>query len=156
MNRLKIGKYEIEKPIVETMIITPNPTNTFFKLSLDSDLNLDIVAENGELVQAHFRSSLLDLLAAFDTNNLSILKLRLQTSFGLSSSGSLLIPYLSPRPRPVYVNHSKSLPTILQFRVSQGSVLGPKSQISDDTQHYATAHLSKAFGDYLVLPDLYF
>ena len=116
--------------------------------------NMDIVAENGELVQAHFRSSLLDLPAAFDTINQSILKPRLKTSFVLSGSGSLLIPYLSLRPRPVYVNHSKSLTTILQFGVSQGSVLGPntfvlntqmKSQISDDTQHYATAHLSKAF-----------
>ena len=80
--------------------------------------------------------------------------MRLQTSFGLSSSGSLLVPYLSLRPRPVYVNHSKSLPTILQFRVFQGSVLGPntlilytqmKLQISDDTQLYATAHLSELF-----------
>ena len=119
-----------------------------------SDLNLDIVAEKRELVQAHFRSSLLDLPAAFDTINQSILKPRLKTTFVLSGSGSLLVPYLSLRPRPVYVNHSKSLTTILQFGVSQGSVLGPnmfllntqmKSQISDDTQHYATAHLSKAF-----------
>ena len=116
--------------------------------------NMDIVAENGELVRAHFRSSLLDLAAAFDTINQSILKPRLKTSFVFSGSASLLVPYLSLRPRPVYVNHSKSLTTILQFRVSQGSVLGPntfilytqmKSQISDDTQHYATAHLSKAF-----------
>ena len=116
--------------------------------------NMVIVAENGELVQAHFRSSLLDLAAAFDTINQSILKPRLKTAFVLSGSGSLLVPYLSLRPRPVYVNHSKSLTTILQFGVSQGSVLGPntfvlntqmKSQISDDTQHYGTAHLSKAF-----------
>ena len=119
-----------------------------------SDLNLDIVAEKRELVQAHFRSSLLDLPAAFDTINQSILKPRLKTSFVLSGSCSLLVPYLSLRPRPVYVNHSKSLTTILQFGVSQGSVLGPnmfvlntqmKWQISDDTQNYATAHLSKAF-----------
>ena len=37
-----------------------------------SDLNLDIVAEKRELVQAHIRSSLLDLPAAFDTINQSI------------------------------------------------------------------------------------
>lgn len=34
---------EIEEPIAEKTIITPNPTNTLFKLSLESDLNLEVV-----------------------------------------------------------------------------------------------------------------
>ena len=108
--------------------------------------------------------SLLDLSAAFDTIDHSILLSRLNTSFGLASSVlSWFHSYLSNHIQTVSVSGSKSLPTVLQFGVPQGSVLAPiifilyiqplsanfnhhslfHHSFSDDYQLYVSAHLSE-------------
>ena len=65
--------------------------------------------------------ALLDLSAAFDTNDHSILLSRLQTSFGISWFQS----YLLDRSKTVCVKGAASKPSVLSFGVSQGSVPGP-------------------------------
>ena len=69
---------------------------------------------------------LLDLSAAFDTIDHQILIRRLQSVFGLS--GSVLDwvkSYLNERTQTVVVSDSYSDPSLLEFCVPQGSVLGP-------------------------------
>ena len=69
---------------------------------------------------------LLDLSAAFDTINLSILTHRLQNWFGISSIAlNLLSPLLSERSQTVITSASKSQPVLLEYGVPQDSVLGP-------------------------------
>lgn len=108
--------------------------------------------------------SLLDLSAAFDTIDHSILLSRLNTSFGLSSFIlSWFYSYLSNHIQTVSVSGSKSLPTVFQFGVPQGSVLAPiifilyiqplsanfnphsffHHSFSDSYQLYVSAHLSE-------------
>ena len=69
---------------------------------------------------------LLDLSAAFDTIDHDILLSRLDSSFGIRSTAlSWFHSYLSERRQFVTVQDHKSPTTSLDFRVPQGSVLGP-------------------------------
>jgi hypothetical protein len=68
----------------------------------------------------------LDLSAAFDTINHSILASRLKTSFGISGTAlSWITSYLSGRCQLVRIGQSSSVPAPLTTGVPQGSVLGP-------------------------------
>ena len=69
---------------------------------------------------------LLDLSAAFDTIDLSILLTRLPRTFGISGTAlSLLTSYLSGRTQCVSVNSHLCDPSPLLTGIPQGSVLGP-------------------------------
>ena len=70
--------------------------------------------------------SLLDLSAAFDTIDRSILLERLHTTFGISGSAlQWLRSYILDRFQVVVVNSISSTPQRLDLGVPQGSVLGP-------------------------------
>ena len=70
--------------------------------------------------------TLLDLSAAFDTIDHSILLNRLKNSFGIADTAlNWFTSYLTDRKQSVIVGNSKSKPTPLLFGVPQGSVLGP-------------------------------
>ena len=68
---------------------------------------------------------LLDLSAAFDTVNHSILLSRLQSTGITDSALSWFISYLTDRSHYISVNNHKSHPTPVLHGVPQGSVLGP-------------------------------
>ena len=68
----------------------------------------------------------LDLSAAFDTIDHSLLLSRLQTSFGITGNAlSWLSSYLTNRSQTVRIGQSTSPSTLLESGVPQGSVLGP-------------------------------
>ena len=70
--------------------------------------------------------TLLDLSAAFDTIDHSILLERLQHSFGITDSAhSWFLSYLSNRKQSVVVDGVSSDPVGLTCGLPQGSVLGP-------------------------------
>jgi hypothetical protein len=70
---------------------------------------------------------LIDLSAAFDTIDHSILLQRLENVFGITGIALLWIKsYLSSRQQQVIINGSRSTPAQLNYGVPQGSVLGPK------------------------------
>ena len=67
---------------------------------------------------------LLDLSAAFDTIDHSILTHRLQHWFGISSTAlNLLSSFLSDRSQTIIIPASKSNHVLLEYGVSQGRVL---------------------------------
>ena len=69
---------------------------------------------------------LLDLSAAFDTIDHSILLTRLSTTFGISGSAlSLLTSYLTDRSQSVTIDSHSTPPSPMNTGVPQGSVLGP-------------------------------
>ena len=95
--------------------------------------------------------ALLDLSAAFDTIDHSILLSRLQTSFGVSGTVlSWFQSYLLDRSQTVCVKGASSKPSVLSFGVMQGYVLGPMlfvlyaSPVSDVISRHAMSHESFA------------
>jgi len=95
---------------------------------------------------------LLDLSAAFDTIDHSILLKRLEKNFGISGLAlSWFESYLSNRTQTVVINGFKSETSSLQFGVPQGSVLGPvlfllyMSPLFDVVKQYNIGH--HAFAD---------
>jgi hypothetical protein len=96
--------------------------------------------------------TLLDLSAAFDTIDHSILLKRLENTFGITGSAlSWFRSYLTNRTQSVVVNGLKSESSLLQFGVPQGSVLGPVlfvmyiSPLFDVVKRYNISH--HAFAD---------
>jgi len=110
----------------------------------------------------------LDLSAAFDTIDHSLLLSRLETSFGITGTAlSWLSSYLSNRSQVVRIGQSSSPPTCLDSGVPQGSVLGPilfsifvapigkivsdhgilHQQYADDTQLYIALSTSDPYSD---------
>ena len=108
---------------------------------------------------------LLDLSAAFDTIDHSILLARLSSTFGITGSAlSLLTSYLTDRSQSVSIDCHSTPPSPMNTGVPQGSVLGPllftlyttplsylfsTTPISyhlyaDDTQMYISFHSSDA------------
>jgi hypothetical protein len=108
---------------------------------------------------------LLDLSAAFDTIDHSILFTRLSSTFGITGSAlSLLTSYLTDRSQSVSIDSHSTPPSAMNTGVPQGSVLGPllftlyttplsylfsATPISyhlyaDDTQLYISFHSSDA------------
>ena len=69
---------------------------------------------------------LLDLSAAFDTTDHNILSQRLEHLYGISGTPlNWFRSYLSNRTQTVTIHNKLSQPTLLNFGVPQGSVLGP-------------------------------
>ena len=69
---------------------------------------------------------LLDLTSAFDTVDHNTLQSRLVNHFGVSGTAAKwFASYLSGRKQQVIVDGTKSDPTLLQWGVPQGSVIGP-------------------------------
>ena len=70
--------------------------------------------------------ALLDLSAAFDTIDHSILTLRLKNTFGFSDLVlDWFISYLKDRTQSVKINDTESKPHPLLYGIPQGSILGP-------------------------------
>jgi hypothetical protein len=95
--------------------------------------------------------ALLDLSAAFDTIDHSILLTRLQHSFGICDSAlSWFQSYLTDRRQTVCTNGMYSDPSGLTYGVPQGSVLGPilfvlyATPVSDVIHHHCLSHESFA------------
>jgi len=69
---------------------------------------------------------LLDLSAAFDTVDHSLLLSRLSSYFGISGTAlSILSSYLASRAQSVVIGTETSVPSVVSCGVPQGSVLGP-------------------------------
>ena len=95
--------------------------------------------------------ALLDLSAAFDTIDHSILLHRLRVSYGIHDLAlSWLESYLTARTQTVCINGTHSLPSDLSYGVPQGSVLGPilfvmyASPVSDVVKKHSLSHESFA------------
>ena len=70
--------------------------------------------------------TLLDLSAAFDTIDHNTLLQRLEYLYGISGTPlNWFRSYLSSRTPTVIINNKLSQPSVLNFGVPQGSVLGP-------------------------------
>ena len=88
--------------------------------------------------------TLLDLSAAFDTIDHNILCQRLEHLYGISGTPlNWFRSYLSNRTQTVTINNKLSQPTLLNFGVPQGSVLGPIYFVhkTSDYTHSTTLHI---------------
>jgi len=90
---------------------------------------------------------LLDLSAAFDTLDHTILIQRLQNFFGIRDTAlAWFHSYLSQRTQRVVISDEESDPAPLQFGVPQGSVLGPQlysmytAPLSKEVQSHGVNH----------------
>ena len=82
--------------------------------------------EDVRLVHSTIKETELDLLAAFDTIDHSILLERLQTSFGIDGLPLKWVKsYLSNRHQKVKIDNNLSNALPILYGVPQGSVLGP-------------------------------
>ena len=92
--------------------------------------------------------ALLDLSAAFDTIDHSILLHRLQCSFGIQGDVlSWFQSYLADRKHSVCVNGLYSAQSVLTYGVPQGSILGPilySTPVSDVISRHGMSHQSFA------------
>ena len=91
--------------------------------------------------------TLLDLSAAFDTVDHSILLTRLESTFGIRDLVlSFFRSYLQARTQVVTVTGIKSSPSLLTYGAPQGSVLGPilfilyTRPLSDVISHHSVSH----------------
>jgi len=103
--------------------------------------NILHVLDNGDVTVV----SLLDLSAAFDIIDHSILCQRLEHLYGISGTPlNGFRSYLSNRTQAVTINNKISQPILLNFGVPQGSVLGPILFIlvhkTSDYTHSMTLH----------------
>ena len=116
-------------------------------LRIMNDLLLDIDCNKVSML------SLLDLSAAFDTIDHSILLKRLEFSYGIKGNAlSWFTTYLSDRSQSIFINQDlTSFPSFLKWGVPQGSVLGPIlfslyiMPLSNITDHHKIS--SKSFAD---------
>ena len=101
-----------------SLVTRPNPTKNTLKIQNDIALSVD----SGKAVAL----TLLDLSAAFDTIDHSLLYDCLHDWFGLDGTVlSWIKSYLSNRKQKIKIGDSFSEAVILPFGVPQGSVLGP-------------------------------
>ena len=105
--------------------------------------------------------TLLDLRAAFDTIDHSILLTRLENAFGICDLAlSFFDSYLQGRTQLVTVNEVKSSPLLQTCGVPQGSVLGPilfilyTQPLSGVISHHSVFHHMFADGIELYKSDL--
>ena len=88
---------------------------------MQSDISLAL--DKGEIVLL----LMLDMSAAFDTIDHTVLLRRLEHSFGITDEAlDSFDSYLSSRHQCVVINDSVSEERTLRYGVPQGSVLGPK------------------------------
>ena len=113
-----LGENDLHEPLQSAYMIFHSTETALLTVTNDIMLSLDM-GENVFLV-------LLDLSAAFDTVNHSLLLAQLQKSFGIR--GTVLQwfnSYLSQRTQFVNINEANSTVRDLPVGVPQGSVLGP-------------------------------
>ena len=92
-------------------------------LRVNNDIGLLTSLDNGKITALIF----LDLKAAFDIADHSILISRLHDYLGVQDLAlDWCKSYLSDRPQYVRIGTSTSQPTVLDYSVLQGSVLGPQ------------------------------
>ena len=104
--------------------------------------------------------TLLDLSAAFDTIDHNILLQRLEDLYGISGTPlNWFRSYLSNRTQTVIINNKLSQPSMLNFGVPQGSVLGPilfilctKPLTTLIRQHSIANHLCRRHSAVQLLP----
>lgn len=89
-------------------------------LRVTNDINLALDSHNDVVLV------MLDLSSAFDTIDYNILIDRLQSRYGITGTAlEWITSYLTNRSQSTVINHCQSDPSLLEYGVPQGSVLGP-------------------------------